>query len=202
MAVSVTFTQDAFRGRNDDGTEATATWIADENTDWNQVIGETFRIRFLVSRLNEGSSQNGSMDLYVSKNAGAYVHVESTAGTSPAQDVASSTLDAQGTNTTQQIGVSTYLTANKGVNNNSGFASTDSTTWPSGTAYEAEMEFSIYLVPSLVEVGDTFDFRVRFNDTVFSGGYTFTPHITANRIRYVRLKGGTLALKGGTLTIK
>ena len=40
--------QIAFRGRNDDGSETTATWIAAQNTNWTQPTGTNFRVRFEV----------------------------------------------------------------------------------------------------------------------------------------------------------
>jgi len=202
-AVQITFTQEAFRGRNDDGDEATATWIAGLNENWDQAIGVPFRIRLLASRLNENTDQNGNMDLYVSHNGGTFVICSSTDGTSAAQDIGSSTLDAQGADTTQQLGSGTYLTNNNGVNNNNGNAFTEIATWFSGTAFEADFEFCLYLVPDLVAVGDTLEFRLRFNDTVFTGGYLNTPLITAiNSARSVQLKGSTLRLKGNTLQLR
>ena len=37
--MAVTWTQVGFRGRNDDGTETTATFIAAVNTNWTQLTG-------------------------------------------------------------------------------------------------------------------------------------------------------------------
>ena len=46
--------QDAFRGRNDDGTEATATWIALINTNWSQAVDVNFRVRFNIHQSSGG----------------------------------------------------------------------------------------------------------------------------------------------------
>jgi hypothetical protein len=201
VGASITFTQESFRGRNDDGTEATATWKAALNTNWNQPTETPFRIRFSVSRLSEGTSQNGEHGLYVSHNNGTFQYISSTIGTSPVIDVVSSTLDAQGTDTTQQIGIGTYLTNNNGVNNNNGEAKTTSATWPDSVAYQADIEFCLKIRSSQVAVGDTLEFRGRFNDTIYSGGYTNSPILTVPP-KQLLIRGGTLAIKGGTLAIK
>ena len=202
MPVTITFTQDSFRGRNDDGPEATATWKAPINTNWAQRADIPFRIRFLVHRESEGTSQNGSMDLYVSKNSGSFELISSIVDTSPVIDVASSTLEAQGTDTTQQLGSGTYLVANSGVNNNNGEALTGTATWTNGILQEAEMEYCLQIVRSRVSIGDTLEFRCRFNTIIFTGGYTNAPIITVDSDPQLSLKSGTVTLKGGTLKLK
>jgi len=47
--MAATLDQDGFRGRNDDGSESTATWIAAVNTDWTQDVDENFRVRFHIT---------------------------------------------------------------------------------------------------------------------------------------------------------
>ena len=43
--VTAAFDQDSFRGRNDDGSEAAATWKANANVNWTQSVDENFRRR-------------------------------------------------------------------------------------------------------------------------------------------------------------
>lgn len=202
MAVSVTFTQDSFRGRNDDGTEATATWKAPINTNWNQRTEVPFRIRFLVHRNNESSSQIGHMDLYVSKNGEAFELIDFTVSTCPVIPVESATLETQGTDTTQQLGTGTYLVNNNGINNGTLAAQTDSATWTNGILQEAEMEYCLKIVRANVEIGDTLEFRCRFGDIIYTGGYTNVPIVTVDSDAQGALNGGTVTIKGGTLTIK
>ena len=45
---SPVITQRHWRGRNDDGSETTATWKADENLTWTQALEENFRIRWQI----------------------------------------------------------------------------------------------------------------------------------------------------------
>jgi len=197
-----TFSQDAFRARNDDGTEATATWLAPLNTSWTQYVDQTFRVRFLVSRPSEAASPNGSMDLYVSHNGGTFEAVSATVGTSAVRDITSYTLDAQDSETTQQLGSGTPLPTNKGVNNNTGYAETGTVTWTAGTAYEAELEYALQIVGSKVEVGDTLELRVRFNGATFTGSYTNYPIIIASNPARLKIKGQSLIIKGATLKLK
>lgn len=51
--------QYSFRGRNDDGNEAAATWIDAADTNWSQTVDETFRARFLVKETSGDASTTG-----------------------------------------------------------------------------------------------------------------------------------------------
>ena len=47
-----------FRGRNDDGSQAAATWVAVLNTNWTQVSETPFRVRFTLTETNaEGTTE-------------------------------------------------------------------------------------------------------------------------------------------------
>jgi len=48
--------QEGFRGRNDDGSESTATWIAAQDTDFNATLDTNFRLRFLLNGLQDPPS--------------------------------------------------------------------------------------------------------------------------------------------------
>jgi hypothetical protein len=52
--------QDAFRARNDDGSDddTSATWIAAKDTDWTQAVDENFRIRILAQEYNGFQAKN------------------------------------------------------------------------------------------------------------------------------------------------
>jgi len=197
-----TFTQDAYRGRNDDGSESTATWKAGLNELWVQQVDTPFRVRFLISRPSEASNQNVVMSVYVSHNGGAYELCSSAVGTSPVIDIASGSLEPQGTDTTQQLGSGNYLTNNDGVSNGSGDARTNSALWPLGTAYEADFEFALQIVGASVVPGDTLALKVYYNDSILVGGWTNYPTLVVPQPPGVRVQGGTIAIKGGTLKLK
>ncbi|MGH9878833.1 MAG: hypothetical protein ACRD5H_14470, partial [Nitrososphaerales archaeon] len=50
----VTLDQAGFRGRNDDGSETTATWKAAENTNWSQAVDENLRVRLILDETTGG----------------------------------------------------------------------------------------------------------------------------------------------------
>lgn len=54
--VTSVFNQSAFRGRNDDGNETTATWKANENVNWTQNVDENFRVRFEIEETATGNT--------------------------------------------------------------------------------------------------------------------------------------------------
>jgi len=55
MALFVIVNQRDFRGRNDDGTESTATWIAAKNTNWTQAQDTNFRLRYAFPKTASGT---------------------------------------------------------------------------------------------------------------------------------------------------
>lgn len=53
-----TLTQSAFRFRNDDGSETTATWRQTQNTNDSNTVSTRFRLRFLLNATNNPTAQN------------------------------------------------------------------------------------------------------------------------------------------------
>ena len=76
--VTANVVQQSFRGRNDDGSETAATWIAATNTNWTQAADETFRVRFVVQE-TAGGAASGSYVVQRNINGGGWVTV-TTAG--------------------------------------------------------------------------------------------------------------------------
>jgi hypothetical protein len=72
------YDQAGFRGRNDDGDEATATWKQPENTNWSQAVDENFRVRFVVDDTAYGNviSATQIMRLQRRLNAGTWTNVD------------------------------------------------------------------------------------------------------------------------------
>lgn len=69
--------QAGFRGRNDDGSEAAATWKAAENTGWTQAVDENFRVRFVVDE-TAGGPENIQCKLQYNLNAAGWNDVNAT----------------------------------------------------------------------------------------------------------------------------
>lgn len=89
----------AFRGRNDDGNETTATWKAAQNTTWVQARDANFRIRFGVQN-DTGPINNLDVQLQYSLNGTDWVAVN--ASSSYVRSSASSNV-ADAANLTEQL---------------------------------------------------------------------------------------------------
>jgi len=80
----VTTRQEAARGRNDDGNEAAATWIAAANTTYaldkaDAVSGVIpFRHRFLLQEVGGAGKTNWRERIEFSKNGGAWTAIAAT----------------------------------------------------------------------------------------------------------------------------
>jgi len=78
-AIAPAYDQEAYRFRNDDGSEAAATWMAAENVDVNPALDTNFRVRFAIEE-TAGGSESLALHLRQSINGGGYTAVsESTA---------------------------------------------------------------------------------------------------------------------------
>ena len=104
-----TYDQDAFRGREDDGSETTANWIALLNTNFSRDIDSDpeLRVRFVVQVGGGTPNPPNNVDfiLMYSHNAGSYTQV--TTGSSVIRSVLSSNF-ADGEDCTQQLGSGTF----------------------------------------------------------------------------------------------
>lgn len=97
-------TQANWRWRNDDGSETTATWKANQNVQAVQtVVGEVWRLRLEVYN-NSGSSQPFVDTLqYATSASGPWTSVDVTAGSNAFQIAAASAYVAQDDPTTAQL---------------------------------------------------------------------------------------------------
>lgn len=170
--------QAGFRARNDNGSEAAATWIAALNTNWTQDTDINFRVRFLVQEVGAGTlggilqnagQQSGSLQFRI--NGGAWTVV--TAGT--AVRFSNSGNFTNGDSTTQQLGSGTFV-AGKMLE-----ADPLQTTTLNGDD-ETEWEWSLQLRAILLSDGDTVELRVVGEDgaTAVFASYTQIPSITVN----------------------
>jgi hypothetical protein len=152
----------AYRFRNDDGTEATATWKADQDVDVTHPLDTNLRLRVEIQSVR-GQSSTISGQLQYSLNGGAWTDVT---GSSTAVRSSTSTGES-GTTTTNQ------LTAATGTfQGNSGFEDVDGSAGGVGinASGQAEYEYCVTIRSAGgVGLGHTIEFRV-----VFSGPYLAT----------------------------
>jgi hypothetical protein len=163
------FDQDSFRGRNDDGSETTATWQADANVNWTQVMDQNFRVRFVVQETGESAAADKSFQLEYNHNGGGWNDVS---GASSVVRATASPNVADGADTTQQVGSGTFVSPNAGFDEVNGLAGGTSLDF-SGSD-EVEVEYSVQIRSADVSDTDTIQLRVKSLDS-----YTKTPTITA-----------------------
>lgn len=170
MGATATYEQDAYRFRNDDGTETTATWKANENTDLTLLCdsNQTFRLRL---ELQENSSVGTARSFIIrySKNGGAYATV--TTATTDIKLVASGTV-ADATSTTNQLTTSAKtFTAGQFDSNGTVANVTINNT-------QTEMEYCLQALTAGVAHADTYAFRVYISPTTALNTYTRTATLT------------------------
>jgi hypothetical protein len=152
--MAVAFTQTAFRFRNDDGSESTATWKAATNTNINaDLTSGNLDLRVRIAAQEVGTTAaTFAASLFMSRNGGAYAAV--TDVTTAVLAVASANLTDNAT-TTQQISVFTFV-AGRVDDVNGAMTATPSIVQNSGT----EFEWMIRLTSANLNNGDTLDFEV------------------------------------------
>ena len=137
------FVQDSFRGRNNDGSETTATWKAAANANWTQPVatefhGRHFRVRFLVRENGGVSAADKTFQLEYNLNGGGWNDV--TGASSVIKAKATDNL-TEAEDTTQQLGSGTFITNNDGVDETNGQAG--GTVLDFAGSDEVELEFSL-----------------------------------------------------------
>ncbi len=178
MALFFDANQKQFRGRNDDGTEATATWIVALNTNWTQDSNKNFRVRFtLQADAGVTNVTPISPSLYYSLNGGAYTQVTSSSNVVRLFTSANVT-DA--TATTQQISGGlglTYLAGSVQTTSSTGVSRA-----VSGGVHVDEDEWCLQIRTVDVANSDTITLQERSAGGGAFVTYTVTPSITVNRI--------------------
>ena len=169
--------QQAFRFRNDDGSQTSATWMSAGNN-VNQSIGtgtdNRFRVRIVVEETAGGSYAVGAT-LYYSKNSGAYTDISTASSNIRAIASKNTTWTiSDDDSTTAQLGYSgTFVT---------GYMDTDggSTSNATISSQYTEFEFVLYLVDADLQNGDTIDLRV-YDAGVAIDSYQQVPRITVSK---------------------
>jgi len=151
------YTQQSFIGRNDDGTEITATQIAAENINFDQVVDANFRIRFLLLETADRADANVEFQLQYNKNGGGWNNVD--AASTNVRSFASGNF-ADGATTTQQLGSGTFITPNDGMDEVNGLAGGANLDFTSTVNQEVEVEYCVQIRSADVSDFDTIQLRV------------------------------------------
>ena len=191
MTATAVYDQDSFRGRNDDGSETTATWIAAANTNWTQDIdlGASFRVRFVIQETKGVAPGAQTLILMYSYNGGTYTQVTTTSS------VIRSVLSANfvdGADCTQQVGEGTFEPDNNGMDENQSVSV--ASTW--GASEEIEVEFMLQIQAADVVDNNTIALRVYRSGPTALNTYTNTPTITVQEIVLGGVGGTMMAMMG------
>lgn len=166
------YDQTDYRGREDDGGETSATWIASTNTDWTEDFNHTFRLRLAITETNGVSDNNVAFQLQYNHNSAGWNNV--TTSSSVVQATTSSNF-SDGDATTQQITSGTYAAGEMAEDGVAGevnalidFAGNDI----------SECEWMLDFVDADVADTDTVQFRAVQSDGTLLAAYTNTPTVT------------------------
>lgn len=152
------YSQDAYLGRNDDGSESTATNKYYDYLDgWKQETDTNFRVRFGIRNTN---NTNGTCRwrLQYSTNGTNYYDVTASSSVVRASD---SSYLTDGTSTTQQITFGAFVATNYGVEDGDGYTNSYTHT----KNYSVEVEFCVQIRGADVNNGDEVYLRCELNDT-------------------------------------
>lgn len=181
-SVSAAFTQSAFRFRNDDGSQTSATWIAALNDNVERKPFFIFRLRLLIQQTVSTANANlaKAFKIRQSLNGESYVDVGAQGSTSTAVRMADSPNVVDNDATTQQIGSGSFITGSVEENN-----STSTITFTTGALSETELEFVMEINGAQFSFGDFIDFRVHETNNTILNNYTVTPRLTRTRRFFV-----------------
>lgn len=169
MPTTPVLDQESFQGRDDTQSLNSATFSESLNTDFNQDVDTTFRLRFEIQE-TAGGSNTGAISLSCEKNGtGGYAVVTTSSSN---VRITTSSQFANGDNTTQVIGDGSFVTGD-GVAD-PGVASANLTLNNQST----EIEFALTIVSGDVSNGDKLAFRCQMTG-VDLDSYTQEPAITA-----------------------
>ena len=163
--------QHSFRGRNDDGSESTATWKGlTVNNNWTQNVDENFRVRFLVKETAGIAKDNYKPQLQYNRNGDGWFDVNELSSIVRASDSPNLT---DGEDTTQQVGSGTFVSPNDGVDEVNGTAGGTVCDFVGND--ECEFEYCAQIRSADVDNLDTIELRLVSINT-----YTETPIVTVS----------------------
>jgi hypothetical protein len=192
--VPVSFTQTDFRFRNDDGTEATATWKANANTNISvDVSAGNVNVRVRIAAQEVGTTAaTFAASLFMSKNGGAYAAVTDVTTDVLAVDSANLT---DNNATTQQITAFTFV-AGRVDDVNGAMTATGSIVQNSGT----EFEWMLRLAAANLSNGDTLDFEVYRSGSAIAT-YTQVGRITIVKAPAINVSDSSTVTESKSLTV-
>jgi hypothetical protein len=179
VACTAAWNQVAFRGRNDDGNETTATWKDTQNTNWTQAVDENFRVRLEVQETAGCAKNNVVWRLQYNLNAAGWVDCSAASSVVRASASANFT-DGAATTSQLTVGTGTFqggAPTTGGMDEgdcNAGGASMDMS-----ASGHSEAEFSVQIRSADVSNGDTVQLRITDSGVAFAS-YTATPSITVS----------------------
>lgn len=183
--------QSHFRGRNDDGSESAATWIAATNTNFSITNDTIFRLRFGLTEVNAVAGGNRTIKIQHRINdQGAWVD---TATTGSNVRLTTSGFVSNDTQTTQQVTSGTFWSGATTLSKFRSSSGTIAATSSFPASNRSEQEFSLIFVNGDMFEGDFADFRIQYT----SG----TETITQTQIPRVTQVGGGGPSGGGILNL-
>jgi len=176
MSCTAAWNQKAFRGRNDDGSETTATWKANQNVNWSQAKDANVRVRFEVQETAGCAKNNFStIQLQYNRNGAGWNNV--TGSSSVVRSSASPNV-ADGAATTDQLTAGTgAFVGGGGFDEVNGVAG--STAMDVAASGHFEVEYCVQVRSADVASGDTIQLRVTDGGTAFAA-YDATPSVTVS----------------------
>ena len=190
MSCTSAWNQVAFRGRNDNGDQATATWKALQNTNWTQAVDENFRVRLEAQETAGCAKANfTNIQLQYRLNAGTWTDV--TASSNVVRSFASPN-EADAAALTDQLTVGTGTFEGDAcfdeVNGVCGSTATDV-----AASGHIEAEYCVQILSADVANNDTVELRITVGGTAFAA-YDATPSITVSESAPVEVLPGVGAL--------
>lgn len=175
VVAATSFNQAYFRGRNDDGTETTATWKAALNTNWSPRVDQAFRIRFLLQEESDLAEADLTFKLQYNKNSSGWLDVNSSSS-----NVRStvSAIVADSSHTTQQLGAGTYVGSQNGFDSSDGVVGGSGMDFTAIVNQEVELEFCCRILSADTTRGDVIQLRIIKGDDTALATYTQTPSLT------------------------
>lgn len=174
--VTFRFDQDSFLGREDDGTETTATSIAAINNNWTQLVNVNFRPRFLIQETGTTAIADRRFQLQYNLNSEGWNDVT---GSSSVVKASLSDNFADGDVTTEQMAGAGAFVAGE-MDEVNGDAGDISAGIDFGASNDTEVEYCCQIVGGDVADTDTIELRV-IERGVALDSYTNTPTVTVNK---------------------
>ena len=181
------YEQTQFRGRNDNGSQTTATWKAAANTNWTQNADEKFRVRLGIGNTNN-TAGTCSWRLQARRYSGSWGDWFDVTSVSSILKAVTSTNYSDNDDTTQQVTSGAFTADNDGMDSGGGLTGSKSV----AKATSVEVEYCVQIVSGDVSAGNLIELRAELNDTT-AITWTQVPSIT---VAIVEAHSGSAAVSG------